>query len=803
MTRITGSVSLRPTRIGFLVRPADHRSISRIMRWSTCLWGGRHNPIIPVGKYPKCWREKFLGQNPTDKSVARDYLEFFEPDIIVEAEKGLAESVGYSALDDTSYEKQLLSLDELHSKVHNGSYNLRIGHSIIDAYRAIYRQQRQFILRDKDDALLFQEDRNSALVESIFGAFPQEEGAEYFSQHYSDVFKPKHCEASVDIWFKVFRGSSSVPFFPTYHGIDRSSFKTRGFCFFIFDHNKTSDLIDYWNKRLIGGTVIPVPLCWLPDIASYIAEVITDNHLPISTNSEDMKYSTNIVFGRSISLEEANSMTKEYLASCPIRSYSIRRASHLKVRTQRYGIHPHREILEVKSVGINAELSQELNIEFPSLNPDFSEQYGDGHYRWANVVNLKSFDSDSNCLLYPTNISDRTFPRLGLSYSDKIVVSREGWVIGQRFYRETNFLTLSDGGTAISDWLKNHDISAEISSAGKVAKQMIEGLGGLRNTRLIADTETIKLLNKMAMQEITIGDTQEGVKRTFQGRTSNIKIWQGLVKRRNKGGFNRVKLEYFTNKGVVKLGLGVDCPNCEHSNWYGLDNINYQIECERCLKNFELPQGANLPTWRYRVSGPYSVPNFAEGAYSVALTLGMFSNKFRAGMDSKITYSTGLNLGGQISSCEVDFAFWFTRNAVWGEQNEPRFVIGEAKSFANEAFKKKDVDNLKTVAKAIPHTIIVLSTMKETLSKSEAELLRKLVIWGWKTQNGRMRSPVMILTGTELFAEFSIENTWKKKKGKHRKEAIHFAFQDLENFAIATQKVYLGLDYYSDQRRRK
>lgn len=803
MTRITGSVSLRPIRIGFLVRPADSKSISRIMRWSTCLWGGRHNPIIPVGKYPKCWREKIWDQNPTDKNVACDYLNFFEPDIVVEAEKGLAESIGYAALGDGSYEKQLLSLDELHSKEHYGQYNFRIGHSVVDAYRAIYQQQRQFVLRDKDDALLFKEDSNASLVESIFGAFPKEDGAEYFSQHYTDVFKPKISEASVDTWFKVFRGSSTVPFFPTYHGINRPSYARGGFCFFIFDHNKTSDLIDYWNKRLTGGTVIPVPLCWLPEIAPYVADVITDNHLPISTSSEDKKYTTNIVFGRSVSTEKANLLTKEHFETCPTRSYSIHRATHMRVQNQRHGSHPTREILEVKSADINAELNQELTIEFPSLNPEFSKQYGDGNYRWANVVNLKSYDSDSNCLLYPTNISDRTFPRLGITYPNRIIVSREGWVIGQRFHRETNFLTLSDGGTAISEWLKKYEIYTDMSNAGKIAKQMIESLGGLRNTRLIADTETINLLNKMAMQEVIIGHTQDGVKRTFQGRTSNVKIWQGLVKRRNKVGFNRVSLENFTNKGVVKLGLGIDCPNCEHSNWYGLDNINYQIECERCLKNFHVPQGAKLPTWRYRVSGPYSVPNFAEGAYSVALTLGLFSNKFRAGMNNKLTYSTGLNLNGDIKTCEVDFAFWFTRNEIWGEQSEPRFAIGEAKSFANEAFKKRDVDSLKAVAKVIPHTVIVLSTMKETLSNREIELLRKLVIWGWKTQNGRMRSPVMILTGTELFAEFSIKDTWEKKKGRHVKEATYFAFDDLESFAIATQKVYLGLDYYNDERRHK
>src|SRR5215472_7339353 len=98
--RIHGSVKLRPTRIGFLVRPADGASLSRIMRWSTCLWGGRANPIIPVGPYPACWRAPHPRLERPDRDVARDYMTFFEPDVLVEAEQGLAEAIGYGALRD-------------------------------------------------------------------------------------------------------------------------------------------------------------------------------------------------------------------------------------------------------------------------------------------------------------------------------------------------------------------------------------------------------------------------------------------------------------------------------------------------------------------------------------------------------------------------------------------------------------------------------------------------------------------------------------------------------------------------------
>lgn len=113
-TRLSGTTSLRPIRLGFLVRPSDKKSVSRIMRWSTCLWGGRCNPIIPVGRYPQHWRSSEPFLRKSDREVARDYMRFFEPDIIVEAEPGLAESIGFGAVSNSSLESQLISLDELH-----------------------------------------------------------------------------------------------------------------------------------------------------------------------------------------------------------------------------------------------------------------------------------------------------------------------------------------------------------------------------------------------------------------------------------------------------------------------------------------------------------------------------------------------------------------------------------------------------------------------------------------------------------------------------------------------------------------
>ena len=96
MENVFGSVVLRPTRIGFLVRPTQQNflTVREIMRICACLWGGTFNPIIPVcTSFPLPWRDNHFNE-VTAKGLADAYIRFFEPDVFVETEKGLAQEAG-------------------------------------------------------------------------------------------------------------------------------------------------------------------------------------------------------------------------------------------------------------------------------------------------------------------------------------------------------------------------------------------------------------------------------------------------------------------------------------------------------------------------------------------------------------------------------------------------------------------------------------------------------------------------------------------------------------------------------------
>ena len=95
-------------------------------------------------------------------------------------------------------------------------------------------------------------------------------------------------------------------------------------------------------------------------------------------------------------------------------------------------------------------------------------------------------------------------------------------------------------------------------------------------------------------------------------------------------------------------------------------------------------------------------------------------------------------------------------------------MFGEAKSFGGGAFKQDDVDRMKSLAETFPGSTLVFAAMKERIDFSKAEInrIKELAEWGREYDEDRQqsRAPVIILTGTELFTEYSLEDSWKKKR---------------------------------------
>ena len=788
MPSLYGELKLRPTRIGFLVRPSDLSSLRKVFQICSCLWGGMYNPIIPVSRsLPMAWRRDNR-RRPPGRQLAMGYIRFFEPDVFVETEPGLAQSVGIT--DDSQHPlyPRVISLNDLiNSGAHSADF--KFGLHIFDVYRELHRTTFQFVRRHDSFVVLFRgHSRHGAYLDATFGGFPNYADLSYIQQRYEDIFVPTILKHEPSDWLRLYNEGGHTPLTFTHHALERQFDIKRDQTIFVANPKSPLDLLDLWNLRLTERHVLPVNSEWLPDLRDYLHDFIVRSQGPLTGNHRGVMTRTTVEIGNSFSREEAECLIRDTFADLPNGSYSTK----LQYDTL-WQNNDNDAIVSTRPVQISAESSYlDLpvsmeggpSIQFRTLTPEFASEFGNGPARWVNVVSLKDLLNQHRfALTLPLTLA--LSPYYHLRVGQPLLASKEGFVLPQLYKYNREHMQLPLGNEAIIDWFKQHDINAAASDAGRVSDQIISSIGGFRGVaHILKEKATLKLLNKMAKSP---------------KRTAAFPEWQRIKNSVNKNGVSSENyLDQFVRAGVLKLGLSVRCSNCTKENWYGLDDLAEKVSCERCLKNFSFPQGN--PTnfrysWKYRVIGPYSVPNYANGSYATVLALNCIATGLEFG-NNAITFSTELNLKVDGNRSEIDFACWFQRERYMGECNEPVFLVGEAKSFAKDSFSKEDVVRMKRVGQKIPGTFLVFATMKSELSATERDQIGKLATWGrLPDASGHPRNPVIVLTDTELFAPSHIRRVWEGSGGK-RQALIgpgHIRMDNLRTLSDLTQQVYLGL----------
>ncbi len=572
---------------------------------------------------------------------------------------------------------------------------------------------------------------------------------------------------------------------------------------FVLDPSSPLDLIDLWNIRQFEDQVLAVDIAWLREAKEFITEVVKLNHRPLPGNPHGVMITTTVQFARSISEDRAKSATAGAGLNSLAHEWSFKLwydaiwspyRNDLVARPQRTRVWAATSDLEL---ALEDEDGVDLRCRFRSLSPDFAPTYSDGTARWVNVLDFKNYGmNDTLALTLPLTFFDNG--RSSLRIGEATIISREGFVLPQHFKDQAEYFRLLTGQEAIIDWLKSQGVEAEVSDPGQIANQILDSTKGFWGVGLLADRDTIMLLDEMSKSVRKYADGK--LLEEFPDRSIDVKRWKDLAKKRASGMFgHRVSLDAFIKANVLRLGLVLQCTNCRKRNWFGIENLRQQLTCERCLKIYEFPQGSlhfERTPWQYRVIGPYSVPNFAEGAYATVLALSTIA-KGLSGDRANITYSTGLHFKiADATPFEVDFTFWYQRRRILGLQEEPLLAFGEAKSFATQSFKPEDVERMRKLADKFPGAFLIFALLKDALSDAEKAEIGQFAVWGReRLGNGKPRAPVIVLTGIELFSAWNVRHTWKGLGGEWAKfaERTRVSLDDLWSLAEITQQLYLGL----------
>ena len=112
------------------------------------------------------WRDRYGYRFENSKQIINGYLDFFEPDFLVEAEAGLADGFGYDT-------ERVLQLIDILEESRQDGWN-KFGLSVHDLYTELYQEELRFELRHQR-SMIYVKPRERAFtgfVTAKFGSFP-------------------------------------------------------------------------------------------------------------------------------------------------------------------------------------------------------------------------------------------------------------------------------------------------------------------------------------------------------------------------------------------------------------------------------------------------------------------------------------------------------------------------------------------------------------------------------------------------------------------------------------------------------
>ena len=784
MAKFAVHVRLRPIRFGFLVKPHDARSLLEIFRVNTCLWGGRFNPIIPHLRSVPRWWDRHGRSFVSARQIMNGYLDFFEPDFLVESVPDLSDSLEFDS-------NRVLQLSDM-LRGERGQLMEGQGQSVLDLYRDRYRKVFQFALRHKHNIVdVSAEDTSfAATVACLAGSFPSQDGLAYFGRAFADAFEPRPVVLNGDMLARLYQDGFTSALRLGHSGIDVSVNDWHDPATFVFDALDPRDLIDLWNLLIVRRNLLAIPKQWLPQLSSFCRKVIVDTYRPLLPNKPSgVMIQQKVMFGRAIPSKAIKAIYDEHLR-VDIAGANVLQDWYPRIwerPSSGQGLSESRPVLTAAHRTFYPQTSSDKSeFEFDCLHPEWSDEYG-GHYRWANVVNIDS------ATVFPNDLMRAFMPRVSMVEELRLSTT-EGVVIFPRFKNIPQHWELPDGATAISEWLEANSTANVASDAGRATEQIIQTLGGFVSVGDLAKRDIVETLDKMSRRPITHSahyrKFRNQIEKAVEGDISSGRSFATLV-----------------DRTAVELGLEVRCEKCSSWSWFALNKLGYQLQCSLCLQSTAFPcaepGSPEKARWAYRVVGPFALPDYARGGYAAALSL-----RFLAAVASgRMTWCAGRKLalidGPKV---EVDFIVWHQRGNMTRDDQTSRtdIVFGESKSFGRDSFRTKDVANLKAIAQRFPGSVLVFATMRQPsdMSASEIRAIRKLALWGREPIEGerRTRAPVVVLTGIELFSRSSraLARTWKEIGGPHAAlwGDVRLRTGNLRVLADVTQQLYLKVPSY-------
>jgi hypothetical protein len=725
----------RPVRIGWVIPNRDITHLTKAAVWSSCLWGGRSNPVIPID----------------DSALADQLVNIFGLDVLIPIDSTDAARTFIARFPHLTHERWSESIF-----VEKGCEFADVRHVIRRIFRHQDKQAQSALIMPVWD----QGDPLGPLWSITFGRYPAPD--EQVTDYKAGIRKafevpemtiPADGELPKDLLDRI--PPLALTGYDLTRRQDPSGWLNPGVV--LGSASDFDDLVLFWNLRAAGAA-----LCFYDQKSTARLKPFTDGFLDkLRGRAPGTPRRVNFWMRRPIvpdnSWQPDLNLADLPVGLCDGRGKFLWNGMNIRPNRPQFSFW-HRDVVPsyTESDG-KAEASFALpdrpfdDDDVQSLSQKFvvvvdTQQYGDE----GDLTFETPFIPEMNEFYGRNFYYDYDAARAQLGSMDKGVVGIITSISTQRLqvraYHTFNWMTR---------FFEICKLTVERSEPGLRCKRLISQLGGLQDCRVLKIRGVRNLLRKYGVdQSFTRSGAIETI-RDVDGATSAVGFdaFKRLHITYPQGAELKPDdvLKYLLGRGVFRTGLEFVCPNCQLPSWIHLDDVRTKSTCAYCDHTYDVTPQLKDRDWRYRRSGIFGRDDNQLGGVPVALTLQQLATSLR---DRLIMHSTAVNFssaGADVEPCETDFVAVIS-GALGISESPVQLLLGEAKTA--KPIGENDVRKLGKLASAIPRHLaqpFIMFSKTETFSPEEVRLARTL--------NSEHERRVILWSGDELEPYFLYERS--------------------------------------------
>ncbi|MBI4208348.1 MAG: hypothetical protein HY538_01400 [Deltaproteobacteria bacterium] len=723
-------IKYRPIKIGWCVHEGNFQGLDEAMRLSHTLWGGRHNPIIPIN----------------DPNYARKLINTFRVDALypVSSDPEMEKFIGqFPHLPWPLFHKELFIDGKINTV-------LDVQHPL----RFIYEQRQKNLPVLRVAPSLFQWDQDDPLSRiflATMGAYPpQEETGHQYESMFENYLNPVNLTLSKqnpvpdDLHERFFPNTLTEALL---HRDCNPNGEKAGF--YYGDTNNFEDVINFWNLRASD-----IDLFFYDPSHAQRLDGLKDNYTKALLAQPSR-------FGDATKWVNVWGKNHEVLKDIPaFGSNGMRCAVDSRQGDGGIwnGLNIKPPVMHFDSQSCLATVSENqdqpvVSFEFPD-KPFLQDGRLAHQHAIASLWPITDISNGGDWTLQVPYIPELNeyFGRECHFQWNGARAEREGLGVVVGINHDIMTLKALRCREVISKMFEAFGIKSKPSPAGLICNRLIQQMHGLQGCRVFKISGVRELIEEYGPDK---SFTRSGAIEAIRQKDPQTKVvafskFENLFiePRETQKISPEDALKYLVKNGVFRVGLELECKSCELTFWKHLDDVKTVLNCEYCGNEFNITPQLRDRDWAYRRSGLFGRDDNQFGSIPVILTLQQLDTH----MDPAI-YATSMEIEpktASIDKCETDFV-------LLTKAYEPRvqIVIGECKT--RKEIAEQDVSNLTKVADAFPRErfeVFILFSKLDGFSDEEVERCKKA--------QDPYRKRVIMLTDRELEPYFIYERTEKE-----------------------------------------